>query len=278
MSSDKANIELALDLARELQQRAAELQTPAERRQQAELDRMLQTPSDKATLVQLTDQAFRAKSSARIADQFTHILDVQGVPRFFSPLDRAMLRGFQTFGGWLPGVSVPMVKSHMQQETANVILPAEPELLDGHLRQRREQGVRMNVNFLGEAILSEAEAERRMEQYLEGLQSPETEVFSVKISTLYSQMSPLAREHTIATRVRSAGAAVSQRGARVLHARRWHARAEVHLPRHGGVPRPEPHLGGLHAHAVAPRPGEGGRGHRAAGLHPGLRALAARHQ
>lgn len=198
-ASDSDRIQRALALARELQQRATELQTPAERRQQAELDRMLQTPSDKATLVQLTDQAFRAKSSARVVDQFTHILDVQGVPRFFSPLDRAMLRGFQTFGGWLPGVSVPMVKSHMQQETANVILPAEPELLGEHLRQRREQGVRMNVNFLGEAILSEAEAGRRMEQYLHGLQSPETEVFSVKISTLYSQMSPLAREHTIAT-------------------------------------------------------------------------------
>ena len=187
-----------VEMARKLQLRATELQTPAEKRQQAELDRMLHTPSDKATLVQLTDQAFRPKSAARVADQFTHILDVQGVPRFFSPLDRAMLRGFQTFGGWLPGVSVPMVKGHMQHETANVILPAEPEVLAEHLRQRTAQGVRMNVNFLGEAILSEAEAERRLTLYLEALQQPETEVFSVKISTLYSQMSPIAREHTIA--------------------------------------------------------------------------------
>ncbi len=192
-------IDAAVDLARRLQLRATELQTPAERRQQAELDRMLQTASDKATLVQLTDQAFRPRSAARVADQFTHILDVQGVPRFFSPLDRALLRGFQTFGGWLPGVSVPMVKEHMQHETANVILPAEPEVLAEHLRQRTAQGVRMNVNFLGEAILSEAEAERRLTLYLEAMQHAETEVFSVKISTLYSQMSPLAREHTIAT-------------------------------------------------------------------------------
>lgn len=197
MNSDATS--RALTLARELQERAVALQTSAERRQQAELDRMLQTPSDKATLVQLTDQAFRAKSSARIADQFTHILDVQGVPRFFSPLDRAMLHGFQAFGGWLPGVAVPLVKSRMQHETANVILPAEPELLGDHLRHRTEQGVRMNVNFLGEAILSEAEVERRMDQYFHALQMPETEVFSVKISTLCSQMSPIAREHTIAT-------------------------------------------------------------------------------
>ncbi|MFC5457529.1 proline dehydrogenase family protein [Prosthecobacter fluviatilis] len=190
-------ISQAVELARRLQLRAAELQTPAERRQQAELDRMLQNPADKATLVQLTDQAFRPRSAARVADQFTHILDVQGVPRFFSPLDRAMLRGFQTFGGWLPGVSVPMVKEHMRHETANVILPAEPEVLAEHLRQRTAQGVRMNVNFLGEAILSEAEAERRLSLYLEALQHAETEVFSVKISTLYSQMSPISREHTI---------------------------------------------------------------------------------
>lgn len=186
-----------MDLARDLQHRAAELQTHAEQRQQAELDRMLQTPSDKATLVQLTDQAFRAKSSARIADQFSHILDVQGVPRFFSPLDRALLKGFQAFGSWLPGVSVPLVREHMQHETANVILPAEADLLNEHLRRRREQGLRMNVNFLGEAILSEAEAERRLQQYLAALQWPGTEVFSVKISTLYSQMSPIAREHTL---------------------------------------------------------------------------------
>ncbi|MDB6069106.1 MAG: putA [Verrucomicrobiales bacterium] len=189
----------AAEMARKLQLRATALQTPAEKRQQAELDRMLQTPSDKATLVQLTDQAFRPHAPARVADQFAHILDVQGVPRFFSAMDRAMLRGFQTFGGWLPGVSVAMVKGHMQQETANVILPAEPDVLAGHLRQRTVQGVRMNVNFLGEAILSEAEAERRLTLYLDALQQPETEVFSVKISTLYSQMSPIAREHTVRT-------------------------------------------------------------------------------
>ena len=53
---------------------------------------MLQSPADKATLVQMTDQAFRSQTAARAADQFTHILDVQGMPRFFSPLDRALLR------------------------------------------------------------------------------------------------------------------------------------------------------------------------------------------
>jgi RHH-type proline utilization regulon transcriptional repressor/proline dehydrogenase/delta 1-pyrroline-5-carboxylate dehydrogenase len=187
----------AIHLARTLCQRARELQTPQERRQQAELDRMIHSPHDKATLTQLTDQAFRSQRARRAADQLIHILDVQGVPRFFSALDRTLLLGFQSFGSYLPGVAMPFVKERMQHETANVILPAERELLAVHLAARREEGVRMNVNYLGEALLGEADAERRLQGYLSALQQPEIEVISVKISTIYSQISPLAREHTI---------------------------------------------------------------------------------
>ena len=192
-------IEKAVALARKLQQRACDLQTPQERRQQAELDKMIQRPEDKITLVQMTDQAFRTATPRRSVDQLIHILDVQGIPRFFSPIDRALLRGFQSFGGYLPGVAVPLVKEKMQQETANVILPAEPEELGKHLRARRDEGVRMNVNFLGEALLGEAEAERRLNRYLQALQNSDIEVLSIKISTIYSQISPLAREHTLNT-------------------------------------------------------------------------------
>lgn len=194
-----ASIQKALFLARQLQERAGQLQTACEKRQQAELDRMLQTPSDKATLAQMTDQAFRTNDPHRAVEHLIHILDVQGVPRFFSPWDRTLMKGFQSFGGYMPGVALPLVKEHMQKETANVILPGEKELLTQHLRERTHEGVRMNVNFLGETILSEAEAERRLQQYLLGLQWPEVEVVSIKISTLYSQISPLAREHTVTT-------------------------------------------------------------------------------
>jgi RHH-type proline utilization regulon transcriptional repressor/proline dehydrogenase/delta 1-pyrroline-5-carboxylate dehydrogenase len=190
-------VDQALHLARVLCQRARELQTPQERRQQAELDRMIHSPHDRATLTQLTDQAFRSRRPHRAADQLIHILDVQGVPRFFSALDRTLLLGFQSFGSYLPGVAMPFVKERMHQETANVILPAEHELLAEHLAARREEGVRMNVNYLGEALLGEADAQRRLQGYLAALQQPEIEVISVKISTIYSQISPLARKHTV---------------------------------------------------------------------------------
>ena len=142
-------------VARALQARAVELQTPQEHRQQGELDLMIQHPRDKHTLTQMTDRAFRSHVPARAVEQLTHVLDVQGIPRFFSPIEKTLLRGFQSFGGYLPGVAIPLVQEKMQRETANVILPAEPEPLAKHLEHRRLAGLRMNVNFLGEALLGD---------------------------------------------------------------------------------------------------------------------------
>ncbi|OYP35742.1 bifunctional proline dehydrogenase/L-glutamate gamma-semialdehyde dehydrogenase [Rhodopirellula sp. MGV] len=187
----------SIAMAKALLIRSHELQSPQEQRQQAEFSRMIQHPEDKATLVEMTDQAFRTHSSARVADQLTHLLDLQGIPRFFSPLEQTMLRGFQTFGGYLPGVAVPMVKDKMRHETANVILPAEDKRLREHLNARQESGVLMNLNFLGEALLGEEEAERRLHHYLHALQMPEIACISVKLSTVYSQVSTIAREHTV---------------------------------------------------------------------------------
>ena len=196
-SSLPEDVQLSIAVARHLQTRANALQTPQERRQQAELDRMIQSPSDKITMIQMTDQAFRANTPNRAVDQLVHILDVQGIPRFFTPFDRALLMGFQSFGSYLPGVAVPMVKEKMQQETANVVLPAEQELLAGHLQARRSAGVRMNVNFLGEALIGEDDAQSRLKKYLQAMQNDDLEVMSVKISTIYSQISSLAYDHTL---------------------------------------------------------------------------------
>ena len=89
-------------LARRLQELALALQAPSERKQQAELERMVQSPNDRATLAQLTDQAFRARRPRRAVDQMLHILDIQGIPRIFSGLDRTLLKGLHSFGGYLP--------------------------------------------------------------------------------------------------------------------------------------------------------------------------------
>ncbi len=67
--------------------------------------------------------------------------------------------------------------------------------------------------------------------------------------------------------LRSAGTALPRGGQGPLHASRRHRRAEVRLPRHGGVPRQGAHGRGVHANARPAGAGKGGGRHRAASLH-----------
>jgi RHH-type proline utilization regulon transcriptional repressor/proline dehydrogenase/delta 1-pyrroline-5-carboxylate dehydrogenase len=188
----------AIALAEAWQRRAEELLTAEERRIQKRLARLLARPMDKVVLTRLIDQSFRPESARRVAEQVTDLLRRYGAPRFFSLPEKLLLNLFLSVGRHLPGIAVPRMIERMRQDSARLILHGEAEALHAHLAKRRQQGVRMNINHLGEAVLGEQEARRRLEMYLRDLRDPAIEYISVKISTIYSQISSLAFEHTVA--------------------------------------------------------------------------------
>ena len=57
--------------------------------------------------------------------------------------------------------------------------------------------MRLNINHLGEAILGEEEAHKRLKLYLDDLAKPDFAYMSIKLSTIYSQINLLAREKTL---------------------------------------------------------------------------------
>ncbi|MCF8062689.1 MAG: bifunctional proline dehydrogenase/L-glutamate gamma-semialdehyde dehydrogenase [Deltaproteobacteria bacterium] len=190
-------LEEAISLAEAWQQRANELLTSEEQKIQEQMKRLLDHPRDKVILTRLIDQSFRSGNPHRVADQINHLLRSQGVPDFFSRVDRLLVQMFLGLGRYLPSVSIPKMIGKMRQESSRAIIPGEPDALTEHLKKRRGQGVRMNINHLGEAILGEKEARRRLDIYIEDLKNPDIEVISVKMSTIFSQISPLAFEHTL---------------------------------------------------------------------------------
>ncbi len=190
-------VDEAVSLAKTWQGRANELLTSEERTIQEQMKRLLDHPEDKVILTRLIDQSFRSKDPHRVADQVNSLLRSYGVPEFFSRVDRLLMQMFLGIGRHLPSVSVPKMIGKMRHDSSRAIIPGEADALTRHLLKRREQGVRMNINHLGEAILGEHEARRRLDTYMEDLKNPDIEVISVKMSTIYSQISPLAFEHTL---------------------------------------------------------------------------------
>ncbi|HEY5259523.1 MAG TPA: bifunctional proline dehydrogenase/L-glutamate gamma-semialdehyde dehydrogenase, partial [Rhabdochlamydiaceae bacterium] len=145
----------------------------------------------------MTDECFRSKRSSRVADQMVYLLNQLGIPRYLDPIKRFQLAAFQILGKPFAFLFVPMATFMLRKETSTVILPGEKEALSKHMHRRRAEGVRLNLNHLGEAILSEREALHRLNTYLNDLGQDDIEYISIKISTIYSQINLLAWDKTL---------------------------------------------------------------------------------
>jgi RHH-type proline utilization regulon transcriptional repressor/proline dehydrogenase/delta 1-pyrroline-5-carboxylate dehydrogenase len=189
----------ALSLARAWQDRANELLTSEEKAIQEQMQRLMTHPIDKAVLTKMIDQSFRPRDNVRVADQVNAILKAHGIPDFFPKVDKLLIQMFLGFGKHFSAFTVPKMISRMRESSSRAIIPGEKDALLAHLLKRKKQGVRMNINHLGEALLGEKEARRRLDTYVEDMKNPEIECISVKISTIYSQILPIAFDHTVHT-------------------------------------------------------------------------------
>ena len=191
----------AVDLAAQWQDRANRMLTSEEKAIQEQMLHLLTNPLDKVVLTRMIDQCFRSHDNDRVADQVNHLLREYGVPNFFSRVERLLIQMFMGLGRRFPDVSVPRMVDKMRMSSSRAIIPGEHKPLHTHLEKRKAQGVRMNINHLGEALLGEDEARHRLDTYIRDMRDPEIEYISVKISTLYSQISSLAFEHTVSVMV-----------------------------------------------------------------------------
>src|SRR5262245_21818040 len=164
--SDDRLAHRAVELAEVLLADARSRQTPDEHAQARKLARMMADPYGKELTIALADQAFRSHRPERIADQLAYLLKRHGVPQYMDWWDRVGLQLGGAMAHYLPSLVVPPIVSRLRHETQNVILPGEEEVLRRYVEARRDAGLRLNLNQLGEAILGEAEAARRLEAYL----------------------------------------------------------------------------------------------------------------
>lgn len=188
---------LAIELAALMLYEATHTMTSSEKALQEQLTKLMGDPVGKAFTTSMTDQCFRSRSNRRIADQMIYLLNQMGVPQYLNWTKRMELLIFRSLGPSLAQFLVPLATLALRKQTQNVILPGEIESLTKHLKERKAEGVRQNINHLGEAILSEAEAKKRLHTYLEDLKNPDIDYMSVKISTIFSQINLLAFDETI---------------------------------------------------------------------------------
>ncbi len=196
--SDALLLRKATDLAETLLTEALRQQTPPETAESAKLARLMEDPGGKAFTFAMVDEVFRSHRPAIVAERWRRLLGEHGSPRYLTRVEGLLMRVGAFGSRILPRFTMKAVEERMRRESSRVILPGEAEPLHRYLTRRRSEGFRLNLNQLGEAVLGEAEATRRLDAVLAHLADPAVDYVSVKISAIFSQIQLVAWDSTLA--------------------------------------------------------------------------------
>ncbi|MCF6172268.1 MAG: proline dehydrogenase family protein [Campylobacteraceae bacterium] len=197
MLENKVVMNRAIALAEKWQRRADELVSDFDKKFHIKMNKMLTHPKDKVLLIELMDQSFRTKNNKRVANQIEYLFDKYGMASFFTTSERFLVFLFLNAGVYLPDISIPLFIKNIREDTKTVVIKGEDDIFNAHLQKRKKEGTRVNINLIGEVVLGEAEAQERMQKYLNLLTNPNVDYISIKISTLFSQINALSYEDTI---------------------------------------------------------------------------------
>jgi len=159
--------------------------------------KMLDNPVNKVFLIELLDQSFRSSDSDRVANQIEYIFQKYGNTDFFSQFEQVLIWLFRDIGIYVSSISIPLFVQYLRNDISSIVIKGEDEVLSKHLKERRKEGTRVNINVIGEIVLSEQEAQKREDKYISILQNKDIDYLSIKISNLFSQFVPHAYEYNL---------------------------------------------------------------------------------
>ena len=114
----------------------------------------------------------------------------------------AAMRGAIGLGGAfakpMPGVVVPIARKVLRQMVSHLIIDASDAKLGPAIAKIKKDDVRLNVNLLGEAILGEGEAARRLAGTEKLLARPDVDYVSIKVSSTVAPHNHWAFDEAVA--------------------------------------------------------------------------------
>ncbi|WP_111720998.1 bifunctional proline dehydrogenase/L-glutamate gamma-semialdehyde dehydrogenase [Homoserinimonas sp. OAct 916] len=138
---------------------------------------------------------------ARPEDLFVAGYALQGLtdktPKFLPWYMRSAIKVGGVLGPVIPWIVVPAARFVLRQMVGHLVVDATPQKLGPAIAKLREDGARLNLNLLGEAVLGEKEANRRLEGTRKLLARDDVDYVSIKVSSIVSQISMWSFEDTL---------------------------------------------------------------------------------
>ncbi|MGH3732459.1 MAG: proline dehydrogenase family protein [Acidimicrobiales bacterium] len=188
--------ENALARARALIDIAARPATREERVTRKNLRRLFSDPRAVDVTITLTDEVmrFRAPESASAA---LRDATAKATTKGFGFVNMFGLRSLALGSRVAPPLALRVVATKVRSSTKNLILDADPAELTKQFARHSREGLRLNVNVLGEAVLGESEANDRLSRVIDVVRRHDVNYVSVKLSAIVSQLVTIDRRGSL---------------------------------------------------------------------------------
>ncbi|WP_091228064.1 bifunctional proline dehydrogenase/L-glutamate gamma-semialdehyde dehydrogenase [Microbacterium sp. 3J1] len=184
------------DVAALVQRWLAESETHPVEPAAQRLSEVLKDPNGLAFTVGFVDGVMRPEDLSVAGRKLAEISEI--TPTLLPAYLRAAIK---TGGFWapkLPGVVVPISRRVLRAMVGHLVLDATPSKLGPAIAKLRKSGNRLNLNLLGEAVLGEREAGRRLQGTYDFLARKDVDYVSIKVSSVVSQLSMWSFDEAVA--------------------------------------------------------------------------------
>ncbi|MGJ9421388.1 bifunctional proline dehydrogenase/L-glutamate gamma-semialdehyde dehydrogenase [Aeromicrobium sp. CF3.5] len=161
----------------------------------ARLAGLLKDPKGLPFTVGFVDGVIRPED-VRVAARALAAL-ARDIPAFIPWHLRGALRLGAFAGRFVPGVVIPVARRVLRHMVGHLVIDAREAQLGRAVGRIRKDGTRLNVNLLGEAVLGEREAARRLEGTRTLLARDDIDYVSIKVSSVIGPHSVWAFDEAV---------------------------------------------------------------------------------
>lgn len=156
---------------------------------------VLKDPKGLPFTIGFVDGVMRPEALSAAATNLQRVAPL--VPGFLPWYLRAAVRAGGAVAPVLPHPVVPIARRVLREMVGHLVVDARPDKLGPALATIRESGARLNLNLLGEAVLGEHEALRRLDGIHDLIRRDDVDYVSVKVSAIASHISMWAFDETV---------------------------------------------------------------------------------
>jgi len=160
-----------------------------------QLAAVLKDPHGLEFTVAFIDGVIRPEDPRVAARNLAHLS--RDLPAFLPAHLRAAIRAGGTLGPALPHAVVPAARRALRAMVGHLVVDASDARLGRAIARLRRDGVRLNLNLLGEAVLGEREADRRLAGTRALLARDDVDYVSIKVSAAVAPHSPWAFDEAV---------------------------------------------------------------------------------